>query len=138
MAKAVAQRGRGYHPGIGLDMIPSLDPTTVAANLEQFFQASSKLIDRWRVVSNELCEFGKSRLTRNMEASRKVTRCGSLDEALEAQTDFARALVQDYIAESGKLAELSTRALFEGFSAWKALAPRTEGEETAKHSMDAE
>ena len=37
------------------------------------------------LVSEELWEFGKSRLTRNMEMSRRVTESPSLDKAIEAQ-----------------------------------------------------
>jgi hypothetical protein len=138
MVKTATQRSWGQRPGIGANILPGLDPATFAANLEQFFHAGSKVMDHWRQVSDELCEFGKSLLKRNMEVGHKVTRCGSVDEALEAQTDFARTMVQDYIAESGKLAEMSTRAIFEGLSAWKALAARVEGEEATKHSMAAE
>jgi hypothetical protein len=138
MVKTVAQRSWGQRPGIGANIFPGLDPATFAASLEQFFQASGKVIDHWRQVSDELCEFSKSRLRNNMEVGHKVTRCGSVDEALVAQTDFARTMMQDYIAESGKLAEMSARAIIEGLSAWKALAPRVESEEATKHSMAAE
>jgi hypothetical protein len=148
MAKPTTQ-DRGQRPGVSFDAMPSLDPTTFAANLEPFFQAGTRALDGWRVMSEELLEFGKSRLARNMEMSRKVTESPSLDKAMEAQADFARAMMQDYIAETGKLAELGTRAMAETFSCWKSEAAKTpvgraahrlesEVEETAKHSMAAE
>src|SRR5215471_9243867 len=148
MAKSATQ-DRGQRPGTSFDAIPGLDPASFAANLEPFFQAGTKALDAWRVVSEELLEFGKARLTRNMEMSRKVCECGSLDKALEAQADFARTMMQDYIAETGKLAELGTRAMAETFSCWKSEVAKTpagrashriesEVEETSKHSMAAE
>ncbi|HKF73778.1 MAG TPA: phasin family protein [Stellaceae bacterium] len=148
MAKSATQ-DRGQRPGTSFDAIPGLDPASFAANLEPFFQAGTKALDAWRVVSEELLEFGKARLTRNMEMSRKVCECGSLDKALEAQADFARTMMQDYIAETGKLAELGTRAVTEGFSFWKNEAVKTpaaraahrveaEAEETTKHPLAAE
>ena len=148
MAKPMTQ-DRGPRPGMPFDAIPGLDPASFAANLEPFFQAGTKALDSWRMVSEELLEFGKSRLSRNMEMSRKVTEAPSLDKAIEAQADFARSMMQDYIAETGKLAELSTRAISETFTCWKNETARTpvgraahrlesEAEEVSKHSMAAE
>ena len=125
MVKPTTQDSRSQRPGSAFDPIPGLDPASLAANLEPFFQAGAKALDAWRVVSEELLEFGKSRLTRNMEMSRKVTQSPSLDKAIEAQADFAHTMMQDYIAETGKLAELSTRAMVEGFSFWKNEAARS-------------
>jgi hypothetical protein len=149
MAKPTTQEHRGQRPGLLFDTLPGMDPASFAANLEPFFQAGTKALDTWRVVSEELLEFGKSRLTRNMEMSRKVTESPSLDKAIEAQADFARSMMQDYIAETGRLAELSTRAMAETFSCWKSEAAKTpagraaqrfesEVEDTAKHSLAAE
>ena len=148
MAKPTTQ-DRGQRPGFPFDAIPGLDPASFAANLEPFFQAGTKALDSWRVVSEELLEFGKARLTRNIEMSRKVTESPSFDKAIEAQADFARSMMQDYIAETGKLAELGTRAMAETFSCWKNESAKTpagraahridaEVEETTKHSMAAE
>lgn len=147
MAKPTQDRGQ--RPGVPFDAMSGLDPTSFAANLEPFFHAGTRALDGWRIMSEELLEFGKSRLARNMEMSRKVTESPSFDKAIEAQADFARAMMQDYIAETGKLAELGTRAMAETFSSWKSEAAKTpagraaqrlesEVEETAKHSMAAE
>ena len=71
-------------------------------------------------------------------------------QAIEVQADFARTMMQDYIAETGKLAELGARAMAEGFSFWKRetaktpvgrAAHRAESgaeAETSKHSLAAE
>jgi len=150
MAKPTTQDARGQRPGLSFDTLPGLDPASFAANLEPFFKAGTKALDTWRVMSEELLEFGKARLTRNMEMSRQVTQSGSLDKAIEAQADFARTMMQDYIAESGKLAELGTRVMADTFSCWKTEVAKTpvgraanrlasEAEaETSKHTLAAE
>jgi hypothetical protein len=150
MAKPTTHEGRGQRSGFPFDAIPGLDPASFAANLEPFFQCGTKALDTWRVVSEELLEFGKARLNRNIEMSRKVTQSGSLEKAIEVQADFARSMIQDYISETGKLAELGTRAMAEGFSFWKnesaktpagRAAQRLEAEvesETSKHPLAAE
>ncbi|MGH7125187.1 MAG: phasin family protein [Stellaceae bacterium] len=140
---------RGQRPGFAFESLPVLDPVSFAANLEPFFQAGTRALDTWRVVSEELLEFGKARLARGMEMSRKVTESSTLDKAIEAHTDFARAMMQDYITETGKLAELGTRAMADTFSYWKSEAAKTpmgraahrfesEAEETSKHPLAAE
>jgi hypothetical protein len=113
--KTVNKKGSDQRPGLGANSFPRLDPATFAANLEQFFQASNKVMDHWRLVSDEICEFGKRCLNRNMEAAHNVTRYGSVDEALKAQTELGSKMAEAYIAESGKLAQMTRQAIFEGF-----------------------
>lgn len=119
MAKTTHQNDRGRH-ATGAETPPGLDPTNLVATFEPFFEAGSKLLENWRVVSSEILEFGKTRLSRNLEATQRVARSSTLDQAIEAQADFARSMMQDYIAEAGKLADLSTRAIFGSLSTLQA------------------
>ncbi len=119
MAKSTGHEGRSRRSTTGMEGLPGLDPTQFTANLEPLFHAGTRMLESWRVVSEELMQFGKSRLTRNIEVGRKVAHSTSLDEAMEAQADYARSLMQDYFAETSKIAELSTRALFDSLSAWQ-------------------
>ncbi len=96
---------------------PGLDPTNLVAAFEPFYEAGSKLLENWRVVNSEFLEFGKTRLSHNLEATQRVARSSTLEQAIEAQADFARSMMQDYIAEAGKLADLSTRAIFSALQA---------------------
>ena len=109
----------GRQPDVGTGAFPGMDPAQIASNLEPIFQASTRMLEHWRVVSEELMEFGRTRLTRNIEVGRKVAQSTSLEQAIEAQAEYARTAMQDYIAESNKLAELGTRALMGSFAAWK-------------------
>ncbi|HUN48289.1 MAG TPA: phasin family protein [Stellaceae bacterium] len=139
MAKTTGQENRGRRAGAGMEGFPALDPTQFAANFEQMFSAGNRMLETWRVVSEELMAFGKSRLTRNIEVGRKVAGCASFDEAMEAQADYARALMQDYIAESSKIAELGTKAWFESLSVWqpeKKGLRASNGAETAESHSD--
>ena len=120
MAEATGRQGEG-----GSKMLPGMDPAQIAGNLEPIFQAGTRMLEHWRVVSEELMEFGRSRLTKNMEVGRRVAQSTSLEQAIEVQTEYARSAMQDYIAEGNKLAELGTRALFGSFSVWQP-APRSE------------
>lgn len=107
MAKLTGRRPEG-----DTGAFPGMDPAQFANNLQPMFQAGTRMLEHWRVVSEELMEFGRTRLTKNIEVGRKVAQSTSIDQAIEAQAEFARTAMQDYIAESNKLAELGTRALF--------------------------
>jgi len=123
----------GRQPEGGAGAFPGMDPAQFANNLEPILKAGTRMLEHWRVVSEELMEFGRTRLTRNIEVGRKVAQSTSLEQAIEAQAEYARTAMQDYIAESNKLAELGTRALMGSFEVWKpaAQAPREEPEVVA-------
>lgn len=93
------------------------DLTHLQTSLEPLFEAGSKMLENWRAMSEEIIEFGKARLSRNLEATQKVARSSSLDQAIEAQTEFARAMMQDYLAEVSRLTDLGTKAMLGGWSA---------------------
>ena len=118
----------------------NLDAAQIANNLEPFFAAGSRLIENWRKASEELLEFGNIRLSRNMETGRKVARSANLQEAMEVQSEHARSMMQDYMAETGKLVEIGNRAIAETFSVWRVerLLPteRTRTQEAAPQTAE--
>ena len=128
MAKVNA--GGGYGAAAGTPSVLGFDAAAFNSNLEPIFEAGSKLFDNWRAVSDELCEFGKSRLARNIEASRRIAQSESFDAAFNVQADFARGMMQDYVVASGKFAELGSRAIAEGFAMWKRSGPAPSGKDS--------
>ena len=123
---AANQRGSDQWSGLCVDIIVGADPAAVTANLEKFIQAGGKIIDHWRTVSDELCEFGKWCLKRNREVTNKMSRCGSVGDALEVQSEIRSRIAEAYIAESGRLAKLTTQAIFDGLSAWNGTGWHTD------------
>ncbi len=97
----------------------AFDPTQALTGIEPIFQASNKWLENWMAVGSEILEFSRSRLDRNLEVSKAIARSGSLDEAMELQADYARSTVREYFTEAGKLADLSTRAMFDSLSAFQ-------------------
>jgi len=130
MAEPMAREGRASSTSSAgerkTESAFGLDPAQIAGNLEPFFLASSRFIENWRKASEELLEFGKTRVGRNIETGRKVARSASLEEAIEHQSEFARSLMQDYIAETGKLAELGSRAISDTFEFWRSERQQTQ------------
>lgn len=121
MAESMPREGRPTSAGSQrkAENAFGLDPEQITGNLEPFFVAGSRFIENWRKASEELLEFGKTRLGRNLETGRKVARSASLEEAIEHQSEFARSLMQDYINETGKLAEIGSRTISDTFEVWR-------------------
>ena len=106
MAKAEPKSGLASPTPMG-QALPGMEP---------FMQVGSKLLDAWMAVGNEILEFSKTRLDQSIEVGKAMAKSGNLNEAMELQAKFTRSLVQDYVAEANKIADLSTRNLLDTFS----------------------
>lgn len=84
--------------------------------LEPFFQVSNKLFEAWMTVGTEILEFSKARIDQSLEMSRQIAQTQDIGEAIGLQQKFARDLVQDYISQANRLADLSTRGLIDSVS----------------------
>jgi hypothetical protein len=107
------------------DIMTAFDPSQAASAIEPFLQAGNKWIESWMAVGSELLEFGRTRLDRSIEVGKAMARTSTFDQAMDLQADYARSALRDYVSEASKLADLSTRAMFEGFRTWQGAA-RTE------------
>jgi hypothetical protein len=85
-------------------------------NLEPFFEVSNKFFEAWMNVGTEILEFSKARIDQSLEMSRQISQTQNINEAIDLQQKFARDLMQDYLSEANRLADLSTRGLIDGMS----------------------
>lgn len=106
----------------GAQTASRLEQSAALMGVEPMLNASNKWLESMLALSNEMFEFGRSRLDRNIEMSKAIARSGSFDEAIELQADFTRMLLNDYVSEATKLADLGTRALMDSLSAWQSSA----------------
>ncbi|HZS82130.1 MAG TPA: phasin family protein [Stellaceae bacterium] len=97
--------------------LPDFDP---------FIRLSNKLIEGWMAVSTEMLEFGRSRLDQNIEMGKAMAQSTSLREAMDVQARYTRSIMQDYISEANKIADLSTRSLLDGISSLQSAPRRAE------------
>jgi hypothetical protein len=84
---------------------------------EPFLTAGTKVFEAWTAIGNELIEFGRTRLDQGIEMSKAMAQSSSLNEAMELQARFARSMMNDFLGEASKLADMSTRPVIEGFTA---------------------
>lgn len=83
---------------------------------DPLFQASNRLLEGWMAMSSEMLEFGKSRLDRGIEMSKAMAQSTSFNEAIDLQATYTRSIVQDYVSEAQKIADLGARSLLDSFS----------------------
>ena len=68
---------------------------------------------RWQ---EEVARFMQERLKRNMECCESLLSCREPTEALEVQSRFASAMVEDYVTETHKLIDIAANISRDGFS----------------------
>ncbi len=119
MAKAQAEEMRVK--GRDMQMTAAFDPSQALSGIEPLLNASNKWFENWVAMQSELLEFSRSRLDRNLEISKAIARCGSIDETMDLHADYTRSTVRDYFAEAGKLADLGTRAMLETLTMWQPM-----------------
>jgi len=89
------------------------------ADLDPLIKAGNRLFEGWMAVGNEMLEFGKSRLDQNIEIGRAIARSTSLSEAIDLQARYARTIMQDYVSEASKIADLGTRSVLDSLTVWQ-------------------
>jgi hypothetical protein len=109
-AKGTAAYGRGTGLAAGF-------PAASMPNLEPLVQASNRMVETWVALSTQILEFNKARIDQSIEASRAIASSSSINEAMDLQAQFTRNMVQEYLTEATKIADLSTRTIMEGISA---------------------
>jgi hypothetical protein len=103
------------------------------ATIEPFVQAGNRLLAGWVAVGNELLDFSKARLDQSLAISKALAQSASLNEAIDLQSQYARTVVQDYVAEANKIVDLGTRSLLDSMSQLRTVA-----DQTVKHAEAAE
>jgi hypothetical protein len=111
---------------------------TALTTLDPLLQASNRLLEGWVAVSSEMLEFGKSRLDRGLEMSKALAQSSSFNEAIDLQATYTRSIVQDYVSEAQKIADLGTRSLLESFTTLQQQARDKQGREQSFHAAAAE
>ncbi|HEX3501163.1 MAG TPA: phasin family protein [Stellaceae bacterium] len=106
--------------------------------LDPLFQASNRLLEGWMAVSSEILEFGKTRFDRGLEMSKALAQSSSFNEALNLQATYTRSIVQDYVSEAQKIADLGARSVLDSFTTLQQQAREKQTRETNLHATAAE
>src|SRR5882724_2676243 len=105
---------------------------------DPLFQASNRLLEGWMAVGSEMLEFGKNRFDRGLEMSKAIAQSSSLNEAIDLQATYTRSIVQDYVSEAQKIADLGARSLLDSFTTLQQQTRDKQTRETTFHAAAAE
>jgi len=104
----------GFMPPEQIDQITAFNNTTMDA----FTKASQAYVSGMAAVNGEVFRFVTRRLRHDVEVGQSLAGCDDLSKAASLQQDWARKAMDDYMAETGKLMELASKATMES---WKPL-----------------
>jgi hypothetical protein len=103
------------------DQVTRLPPTTMATSaakradeLHSLIVAGQAWIDGVQALNAEMLAFWQSRVKAGLAVGGELLECTSVDRALEAQLDYAKAAVQAYLDQPGRIARLLLQALAAG------------------------
>ena len=103
-----------FMPPEQLDQITAFNNTAMDA----FTKASQAYVSAMAAVNGEVFRFVTRRLRQDVEVGQSLTGCDDLSKAAGVQQEWARKAMDDYMAETGKLMELASKATMES---WKPL-----------------
>jgi hypothetical protein len=106
--------------------------------LDPILRASNRLLEGWMAVSSEMLEFGKNRFDRSLEIGNAIAQSTSLDEAIDLQATYTRSIVQEYISEAQKIADLGARSLLDSMTTLQLQAHEQQTRATNLHAAAAE
>jgi hypothetical protein len=85
-----------------LDAMWTIDPQS----METFSRTYRAWFDQANRMRDEAFRFTQARLTKELDAAVRLSRCMTATEALSVQTEFAKDTAADYLAEGQKLVGL--------------------------------
>ncbi len=98
------------NPGNGGFKFPSFEMMTPAGNpLAAQAKLSQAFLENAVAFNQEFSRFACERLKADARLFQAISECKSMDEAVSAQSDFARLAMESYFAEMPKLMEQAAR-----------------------------
>jgi hypothetical protein len=78
-------------------------------NLESIAHSGTVITSGVQAISCEMAEFARKRMERNMERVDALTKCRTAHDIVEAQTEFVRDNLEDFVHCTRRIAELATQ-----------------------------
>src|SRR5215470_5354165 len=96
--------GSGALPKVDYERLLALS----GANVEAVVKASEAMMKGIAKLNEELMSFSSACVKEQVEGSRAIAQCSNWSEAFEKQMGLARTATEKYLAEAGRLANLTT------------------------------
>jgi phasin family protein len=76
-------------------------------NLQSIAQSGTVITSGMQAISREMVEFARKRMEHNMERVDALTKCRTPHDVVEAQTEFVRDNLEDFVQSTRRIAELA-------------------------------
>ena len=73
-------------------------------------------------ITTELMGFIETRVARDMELGKELSRCQDWTSASKLQSDWSRQTQEDYLQESKKLSDMATSLVQRSFEPWSSFS----------------
>jgi len=103
------------------EAIQNMSKTNLDATMKSFGVLSSSV----QAITTEMTNFAKRSYENNTKAMEKLFGVKSLDKAIEVQSEYAKAVYEDYTTQATKLGKLYTDLAKEAFKPYEGLAAKT-------------
>lgn len=103
-----------------IEEIQKMTKTSLDATLKSFGALSTSA----QAIATEMTSYSKRSFENNTKAMEKLFGVKSLDKAIEVQSEYAKAMYEDYTAQVTKLGELCTDLAKEAFKPYEGLAAK--------------
>lgn len=110
--RAATSRNGGTDPFAMMSGMASMN----GAAMEAFLRASETTLKGMGVLSEEMMNFADKRFRASVETGQCLAKCVTFAEAIELQSKFARSATEDYLAEAGKLLNMSVQVAKDGMA----------------------
>jgi hypothetical protein len=97
-------------PKPGFLSLPEFSP----ADVNDLLAANRNVVDEMMKMNKEIGEFVSKRMSADVEAMTRLTRCRDWPQVLEIQVEFMTKLANDYFAEANRLMERAAKMAASG------------------------
>ena len=97
-------------------------------NMDATLKSFNVMAKNAQTISNEMTNFTKRSLENSTKTMEKLLGAKSLDKAIEAQSEYAKAVYEDYFAQAAKVGKLCTdmsKEALKPYEDFTARAPTT-------------
>lgn len=101
-------------------------------NVESAQAAGTTMLEAARDLQQEWLGFWQTQVQESLRAGQALAACRTPQDVMEVQADFTRSSIERFIAQAGKLRDLSTRMMAQGLEPLQTAARRNIQEATER------
>ena len=90
-------------------------------NMDAVLKSANAFNRGFQAIAAEAADYSKKTIDAGTSALERLTGAGSLDKAVEVQSDYVRAAYEGYVAQAAKVSEILTDMAKSAYEPYEAL-----------------